>query len=281
MEASRLRSLLLGIEAESPAPTPALARAMDTALAYGSALTAYVFAPDLLQPFPLTLGSTAAWIAQEKDRIEQASEKTVGLVRQLAAEKGLAVTLEHAHSPLDGRYQRFIALARVHDLVILPAAEPSGSWARSAIEHAIFDTGRPVLVVPQKAYRPMAARVTIAWDGSARATRAVRDSLDMLMMADHVNIATVLDTKGSEGVRSADELANYLKLYGIQPKITVVSNMPGDDEGGDTMQSFLASEGAELLVMGAFVHSRVRQTVLGGMTRSILDSCPVPVVMSY
>src|SRR5690606_21201041 len=106
-------------------------------------------------------------------------------------EKGVEVALEHARSPFDGRYQRFIALARVHDLTILPAAEPSRSWVRPAIEHAIFDTGRPVLVT-QKEHRSMAARVTIAWDGSAKAARAVRDSLDLLMMADQVSIATVL-----------------------------------------------------------------------------------------
>ena len=279
MEACRLRNLLVGIDADSSASAPTLARAMDMALAYQARLTVYVFAPDLLQPFPLTLGSSSIWISQEKDRIEQASERAVRSVRQLAAEKGVAVALEHAHSPFGGRYQRFVALARVHDLTILPADEPSRSWARPAIEHAIFDTGRPVLVT-QKEHRPMEAKVAIAWDGSARAARAVRDSLDMLMMADQVTIATVLDTKGSEGLQSADELGTYLSLYGIQPKTAVIANPPGDDEG-EPIRLFLATEQIELLVMGAFVHSRLRQTVLGGMTRAILDSCPVAVMMSY
>lgn len=279
LESCRLRSLLVGVDADSSASAPALTRAMDMALAYRSTLTVYVFAPDLLQPFPLTLGSSSIWIAQEKDRIEQASEKAMRSVRQLAAEKDVAVALEHAHSPFEGRYQRFIALARVHDLTILPAAEPSRSWARPAIEHAIFDTGRPVLVT-QKGRRPIAAKVAIAWDGSARAARAVRDSIDLLMMADQVSIATVLDTKGSEGLQSADELGNYLRLYGIEAKIAVVANPQGDDEG-EPIRSFLASEQMELLVMGAFVHSRLHQTVWGGMTRSILENCPVPVMMSY
>ena len=129
LESCRLRSLLVGVDADSSASAPALTRAMDMALAYRSTLTVYVFAPDLLQPFPLTLGSSSIWIEQEEDRIEQASEEAARSVRQLAAEKDVAVALEHAHSPFEGRYQRFIALARVHDLTILPAAEPSRSWA--------------------------------------------------------------------------------------------------------------------------------------------------------
>ncbi len=279
IEGSRLRRLLVGIDADSSASTSALTYAMDMASAYQSTLTVYIFAPDLLQPLPLTLGSSSIWIAQETVRIEQASEKAARSVRQWATDKGIDIAVEHAQSPFEGRYQRFIALARLHDLTILPAAEPSRSWNRPAIEHAIFDTGRPVLVTPQE-HRAKARKVAIAWDGSGRASRAVRDSLDMLMTADQVSIATVPDTKGLEGLQSADELNNYLRLYGIQPKIAVVANLPGDDEG-EPIRSFIESEQIELLIMGAFVHSRLRQAVLGGMTRSILDSCPAPVVLSY
>lgn len=122
--------------------------------------------------------------------------------------------------------------------------------------------------------------VAIAWDGSARAARAVRDCLDVLLDADQVAIAIVLDTKGSEGLKSADGLVDYLALYGIKASISVIANPPGDEEG-QPLREFLMKEGFELLVMGAFVHSRLRQAVLGGMTRSLLDECPVPVMMAY
>ena len=100
------------------------------------------------------------------------------------------------------------------------------------------------------------------------------------MTADQISIATVLDTKGSNGLKSADDLSNYLALYGVRTTIAVVASQQGDDEG-EPMRSYLASQQTDLLVMGAFVHSRLRQAVLGGMTRSILDSCPVPVMMAY
>ncbi|MHA6644481.1 universal stress protein [Mesorhizobium sp. A623] len=280
VDGNRFRSLLVGIAAdEEHAQDPALNHAMDLARAYRSRLTVYVFAPALLQPFPLTLGSSSVWIAQETDRIEQLSGQTAQTVRQLASQAGIPVTVEHAHSPFDGRYQRFIDLARLHDLTILQAAISSGAGDRIAIEHALFDTGRPVLVTPQKNFA-VPKRVAIGWDGSARAARAVRDSLDFLIGADHVAIATVIDTKGSQGLRSADGLALYLAQYGIGTTVCVIADEQGDDEG-HPLRQFVASEQIELLVMGAFVHSRLRQAILGGMTRSLLDECPIPIMMAY
>jgi nucleotide-binding universal stress UspA family protein len=278
-DSGRFRSLLVGVGADIAASNAAVIHAMELAVAYRAKLTVYVFAPDLLQPFPLTLGSSSIWIAQETERLAQASAHAEQTVSQLASENGIGVSIEHAHSPFEGRYQRFIALGRLHDLTILQADKRSHDWVRPAIEHAIFDTGRPVLITPGTDRRSM-GKVAIAWDGSARAARAVRDSLDFLIVAEEVSIATVLDTKGSEGLKSADDLSTYLALYGIQAKIVVVPDQPGGDEG-EPMRSFLVSERIELLVMGAFVHSRLRQSVLGGMTRALLDSCPVPLTMAY
>jgi nucleotide-binding universal stress UspA family protein len=277
---NRLRSLLVGIAVdEEHAQNPALNYAMDLARAYRSRLTVYVFAPALLQPFPLTLGSSSVWIAQETDRIEELSGQTSQTVRQLASQAGLSVVVEHAHSPFDGRYQRFIDLARLHDLTILQAALSSGSGDRTAVEHALFDTGRPVLVTPQKNFA-VPKRVAVGWDGSARAARAVRDSLDFLIGTDQVTIATVIDTKGSQGLRSADGLAAYLAQYGIRTTVCVIAEEQGGDEG-HPLRQFVAREQIELLVMGAFVHSRLRQAILGGMTRSLLDACPIPIIMAY
>ncbi|MGP2490342.1 universal stress protein [Mesorhizobium sp. PUT5] len=128
--------------------------------------------------------------------------------------------------------------------------------------------------------RVLTKKVAIAWDGSARAARAIRDGLDLLGKADHVAIATVVGMKGSEGLQSADELMKYLALYGIRSDIAVLTNSPGDDEGLPLRQ-FAASQQVDLLVMGAFVHSRLRQAILGGITHSLLADCPVPIVMSH
>lgn len=278
---NRLKSLLVAVSADGkPARSPALAYALGLANAHGSRLAVYVVAPALLQPFPLTLGSSSAWIAQETDRIANLSGQVAQAVRQRATELDMPVDVEYAQSPFDGRYARFIALARLHDMTVLEASGASeAGWSGTAIEHALFDTGRPVLITPHAGFEAP-KRVAIAWDGSAQAARAVRDGLDLLLKADHVAIATVAGMKGSEGLQSADELMGYLALYGIRSDIAVLANSSGNDEGLPLRQ-FTASKQVDLLVMGAFVHSRLRQAILGGMTRSLLADCSVPIVMSH
>ncbi|MBN9038275.1 MAG: universal stress protein [Pseudaminobacter sp.] len=278
---NRLKSLLVAVSAdEEHTHDPTLDYALGMAQKHQSSLTVYVFAPALLQPFPLTLGSSSVWIAQETDRIENLSGRVAKTVRQRATELDVLVDVEHAHTPFDGRYSRFIGLARLHDMTILETvgSRDAGS-RRTAIEHALFDTGRPVLIVSHGKFE-VPKKVAIAWDGSAQASSAVRDGLDLLAKADHVVIATVAGIKGSEGLRSADELMKYLALYGIRSEIAVLANSPGNDEGLPLRQ-FAASQQVDLLVMGAFVHSRLRQAILGGMTRSLLADCPVPIVMSH
>jgi nucleotide-binding universal stress UspA family protein len=278
---NRLKNLLVALSAdEGAAHDAALDYALGLAQAYQSRVTAYVFAPALLQPFPLTLGSSSVWISQETDRIETLSGQAAQSIQQRASKLGVPINVEHAHSPFDDRYSRFIALARLHDLTVLQTIDPSGSnTSRTAIEHALFDAGCPVLITSHGKFETP-KKVAIAWDGSVQAARAVRCSLDLLLEADHVAIVTVVDTKGSEGLRSADELMTYLSLYGIKAEIAVIAAVPGDDEGLPVRQ-FVANQQMDLLVMGAFVHSRMRQAILGGMTRSLLEDCPVPIVMSH
>ncbi|MFC5387087.1 universal stress protein [Aquamicrobium segne] len=277
---NRLKNLLVALSGDDEMPGPVLDYGLGLARAYQSRVTVCVFAPVLLQPFPLTLGSSSIWIAQETDRIETRSGQIAQVVQQRARELGVPIDVEHAHSPFDGRYSRFIALARLHDLTVLQAPDPSdSSRARTAIEHALFDSGRPVLITPDDKFETP-RRVMIAWDGSAEAARAVRDGLDLFLGADHVAIATVIDTKGSEGLRSADELVTYLSRYGIGSEISVIAAVPGEDEGFPIRQ-FVTDQQVDLLVMGAFVHSRLRQAILGGMTRSLLENCPVPILMSH
>jgi hypothetical protein len=145
---NRLKSLLVAVSAdEEHTHDPTLDYALGLAQEYQSRLTVYVFAPALLQPFPLTLGSSSVWIAQETDRIESLSGRVAKAIRQRADELGISIDIEYARSPFEGRYARFIALARLNDMTILETAGQHDTGSRrSAIEHALFDTGRPVLI---------------------------------------------------------------------------------------------------------------------------------------
>ena len=148
-------------------------------------------------------------------------------------------------------------------------------------EELALGVGRPVLVVPRYGtFETVGERVLIAWNGSREATRAVHDAIPLLRRATKVTVLSIdpeRDT-GPIGCPSAD-IALHLARHGSRrkPRSTV-----GLDIGvGDVLLSRAADLGADLIVMGAYGHSRVREMVLGGATRHILQHMTVPVLMSH
>ena len=279
--ADDLCCLLLGIPAQEEfAETAALRYATELAAAAGAELSLYVLPPPLLQPFPLTAGSSTIWVAQEAERLERQSAATRRGATATIAREGVQLFSEHAHSRLEPGDQRFVQLARVHDLTILAAAGASEPLARRAIEDALFDSGRPVLVVPERGDWPKPPRrVAIAWDGSARAARAVKDAMGLLARAEMVVAVTVAGEKDLSRMAPGADLATYLARHGIECKILTMAGERRDV--GGRMRLFAAEDDIDLIVMGAFVHSRFRAVVFGGVTRSLLDDCQVPLFLAH
>jgi nucleotide-binding universal stress UspA family protein len=144
----------------------------------------------------------------------------------------------------------------------------------------VLGVGRPVLVVPRYGtFDTLAKRVLIAWNGSREATRAVHDALPLLKLAKAVTVFSI-DPEHDTGERipSAD-IAHYLARHGVTAE---GSSTPGlDMSTGDLLLSRAADISADLIVMGAYGHSRFRELVLGGATRYILQHMTVPVLMSH
>lgn len=165
---------------------------------------------------------------------------------------------------------------RVADLVVF--ARPQGQLAapqRLTLEAALMDTGRPLLVVPPKAPAKIGANVAIAWNGSTQASRAVAMAMDFLITAQTVTILTAKEN----GVDSRpEELRDYLAAHGIRAKI-VSGSAKGD--AGKTLLAAAAKAGADLLVMGAYGHSRLRELVLGGVTKHVLQSTTIPALLAH
>ena len=170
------------------------------------------------------------------------------------------------------------AHGRLADLIV--AARPSAESDVSTnltLNAAIFETGRPVLVVPPTECRDLANRVVISWNGSPQSARAVACALPMLKDAESVTCLTVQSGKSS--VEHAPELTSYLSWHGIDSKAKAISG--STSTVGSKLIDELMSENADLLVMGAYTHSRMRQMILGGVTRHILENSQVPVLMSH
>lgn len=173
--------------------------------------------------------------------------------------------------------------ARCADLTILGQAGPDASpAARRMPEDVVLAAGRPVLLVPRAgAPATIGRRVVVAWDASREAARAVADAMPILQQAESVRVVVVEPERvaAGEGELPDAELATHLARHGVQVEVERVD--AGERSAADALQAYLAERDVDLLVMGSYARSRMRQLVLGGVTRKMLESMPVPVLMSH
>jgi nucleotide-binding universal stress UspA family protein len=170
--------------------------------------------------------------------------------------------------------------ARLRDLTLvsIPEGEHVSRWYAEAI---IFGSGLPTMVLPEVRKRPEFAldAVIVAWDFSRPAARAVADALPLLQKSKRVFVLTVTNEKVIDTSRSSAELAKHLARHGVNVTLDVVD--AGGRSIGDAIKSYVASRNGDLLVMGAYGHSRLREFILGGATKSALARPPVPIFFSH
>ena len=169
-------------------------------------------------------------------------------------------------------------IARYHDLIVTGLSVNDVSMEATA-ETAVFNSGRPTLLVPQDAPPSQFQHVMIAWDGSRVATRAVADADDFLRLAKTVTIAVVTDEKTLPEGNPALRLSEYLALHGINTTVAFVQANQRPIAGA--LQEHALEIGADMMVMGAFGHSRMRDFVMGGATTGILRDLKLPVLLSH
>lgn len=180
-----------------------------------------------------------------------------------------------------GSADPFLNQIRMSDLVVVgqddgKATEP---MREMLIEAALFDSGVPVLIVPYIGTPSFKTdHVMIAWDGSRTAIAAVHAALPVLKLAKKVTVVIVDKGLKREGEPGAD-LATYLSRHGLTVTIETVSRP--EISVADTLLNYISDNGVDFCVMGGYGHSRVREFVLGGVTRTMLASMTVPVLMAH
>jgi len=181
----------------------------------------------------------------------------------------------------DGAWGGLLARTRLSDLIVLGQEdeEHPEPLREVLIEAALFDSGVPLLLVPYVSPPTFADRkAMVAWDGSRTASRAVHAALPMLEHARKVTVVVVEDGYKMEGEAGAD-IALYLARHGLTVEI---ERIPRASTGvGDTLLNYVSDNAIDLVVMGGYGHSRMREFILGGATRSILQSMTVPVLMAH
>ena len=174
--------------------------------------------------------------------------------------------------------------ARYADLVVAGQPEPEGSGgvASDFAEEIVLSAGRPVLFIPYAGHFPeVGRRVLVAWNAGREAARAVSDALPLLARAGIVNVVAFDPRKGGadHGDIPGADIALLLARHGV--KVTVAQQQSEEVDVGNQILSRAADMQSDLIVMGAYGHSRLRELVLGGVTRTLLDTMTVPVLMSH
>jgi nucleotide-binding universal stress UspA family protein len=174
--------------------------------------------------------------------------------------------------------------ARYADLTVVGQADPAtkGGSVRVLPEHLLLGVGRPILVVPYAGtFKTVGERVLVAWNASRAATRAVNDALPMLKKAKQVTVLSINPRGGvsGEGDVPGGDLALHLSRHGVKAEAAWLK--ASDVEVGGMLLSRASDFQADLIVMGGYGHSRLREIVLGGATREILQTMTVPTLMSH
>ena len=173
-------------------------------------------------------------------------------------------------------------LARRFDLGVLMQSEPNGVDNDDMIETSLFQSGRPIMVVPyiQKDGLKL-DHVVCCWDGSRAAARAINDGLPLLVKATTVDLLIVLNEKTNTApniIRGA-EMAKHLARHDV--KVQIVTVAAADIDVSNAILSYVADVSGTLIVMGGYGHAKLREIILGGVTCDMLKSMTVPVFMSH
>lgn len=231
------------------------------------------------------VGSGAVMIAAAMERADEEARVTEkALAAALGAQTpGLRVATDSAVTQLGALTDVVAARARYADLVVLPLpyGENRGVEDEAVIEAALFEGMAPVLVVPAKGMANNdPRRIVLAWNQSREALVAARRAMPFLRRAENVSIV-VIDppTHGPERSDPGGLLCQMLVRHGVNAEVTVLARtLP---RVSDVLARNLRDTNADLLVMGAYGHSRFREAILGGATRDMLEKAEVPVFLAH
>ncbi len=262
-------------------PGPAGDYAISVAAAFDAHLAGVAFLYDPIVPVS-GAGYIPADVIETQER-ENAAASKAALDRFAAACKRAGVAAEPLtlSASLVGVGDQFGPMARRFDLSIVGQAEPDKSAVEEIIaEAALFESGRPVIIVPYIQKDPLKLdRVMLCWDGSRAAARAIADAMPLLKKAGQVEVVIVSNERGKRDEIEGADMAQHLARHGL--KVEVKRTVLGDIAVADVILSHAADAGADFIVMGGYGHSRLREFVLGGVTRSIFQSMTAPVLMSH
>lgn len=277
MEPTMIKTILVSADGSSGCEAT-LGAAVDLGRRFTAHLDVLHVRPDASSLIPYASeGLSAAMIEQiiEAGR-RSAEERTAGA--KTAFDRFNTAGLSASWQVATGSEAEIVAAAgRLSDLIVIgrPNDSDETPW-RATLDAVLFDTGRPVLILPRKRPSSIGDRVAVAWNGSAQAAGAVAAALPFLRSAKQV---TIVSAGSIAPYASAAGLVTYLARHDVQATAKVFE--PGSTPVGGALLEQCRLLQSDLLVMGAYGHSRLREMILGGATREILAEADLPVLMMH
>jgi len=269
--------------------------ALDTAFMVGQDLAAHVdvlhVVPEPKDAIPLLGEGMSAAIIEDMIQLAEAeaSERTgraEAMFEEARNSHGLAISQKASPGKAGstalvrcvGREDELTAAkGRLADLIVASRpTEESEATVAMTINAALFETGRPVLVAPPRTSQKIGKKIAVLWNGSAEASRAVAAAMPLITRCDKVIIMTAENDKTSSAV--APELATYFAWHGVRAE---TRTLPGRSQVGEVLLEDCTVVGVDMLVMGAYTHSRMRQLILGGVTKHVLANAQLPTLMAH
>jgi nucleotide-binding universal stress UspA family protein len=260
---------------------PAANFAISVAEIFEAHLTGVAFVYDPVIPGSVMGGIPPEFIELQRTEAEKSANETVARFEQAAKRSGISYESRILSASVAGASEELGKLARRFDLAIVGQANRDKEEPTEVIDEGVlFESGRPVIVVPfiQKDGLKL-DHVMVCWDGSRAATRAIADSMPFLRKAKQVEVVLVTSKGFKADEAPGADLAKHLARHDL--KVVLKRITSPDIDIASTILSYAADANADMIVMGGYGHSRLREFVLGGATRGILESMTVPTLMSH
>ena len=244
-------------------------------------LTGVAFVYDPIVPISGTGYIPAEVIETQQAENEAAAKAALDRFVEASRRAGLSMEQLTLSASLAGAGDQFGRIARRFDLAVVGQAEPETSTVDDIIAEAtLFESGRPMIVVPYIQKDPIKLdNVMVCWDGSRQAARAIADAMPLLKKARRVEVVIIANERGKQDVIEGADMGAHLARHGLNVEVHRIAG--GEIDVGDALLSHAADGGVDFMVMGGYGHSRLREFVLGGVTRSILQSMTVAALMSH
>jgi nucleotide-binding universal stress UspA family protein len=255
--------------------------AISVAQAYEAHVLGVAFAYEPVVPGSVMGGIPPEFLETQRAESEKSAQAAIARFEQAAKREGISYETHMLSASVAGASDQLARMARRFDLAVVGQATREQPTPEDLVDEGVlFDAGRPVIIVPfiQKTGLKL-DRVMVCWDGGRAATRAIGDAMPFLEKAKQIEVVVVGNKPPKSDEVSGADLGQHLARHGV--KVDVKRITSPDIDVASTILSYAADASADLIVMGGYGHSRLREFVLGGVTRAILESMTVPVLMAH